>query len=211
MASRRYGSPVRDEAARVTRRRVVEAALVSFLAEGYAGTTIRAIAAAAGVSEQTVYARVGNKAAVLKAVYDSTLAGDDEPIAMAERPEARRMRDAPDARNLLAAYAHAATTISSRLRPLLELVLGARAVEPDLDALARTGADERRVGTTMFATNFVDRGFARAGLSVEDVVGLVWVLNAPEVYLLQVRDHGLTDAAYERWLAVTLESCLLPR
>lgn len=208
--ARRYDSRVRDEAARSTRRRAVLAARELFLTRGYAATTVKEIAAAAGVSEQTVYGRIGGKAAILKAVYDTVLAGDDEPVPMAERPEFRRMRDAPDARSLLVAYAEVATQLNVRLRPVLELVHGARAVEPDLDALARTGAHERRIGTTMFARNFVERGFARPDLDVEAVVDLVWVLNSPEVYLLQVRENGRGDEEYRRWLAATLELCLVP-
>ncbi len=189
---------------------MVEAARHHFLADGYAGTTIRAIAASAGVSEQTVYSRVGNKAAVLKAVYDLTLAGDDEPVPMAQRPEVIAMHNALDARTLLVAYARSATAMGARLRPLLELVYGARAVEPDLDRLARIGAEERRIGTTMFAKSFVGRGFARPGLDVDGVVDLVWVLNSPEVYLLQVRDRQLSDQDYESWLATSLLACLTP-
>lgn len=208
MVSRRYDSPVRDEAARTTRQRVVAAARTLFLTDGYASTTVRQIAAAAGVSEQTVYGRIGNKATILKAVYDVMLAGDDEPVPMAERTEFRRMRDAPDARSLLAAYAQVATQLFTRLRPVLELVYGARAVEPDLDLLARTGAAERRIGASMFARNFIARGFARPGLDVDAVADLVWVLNSPEVYLLQVRENQLGDDDYRRWLATSLELCL---
>ncbi|HZG90569.1 MAG TPA: helix-turn-helix domain-containing protein [Pseudonocardia sp.] len=209
MSPRKYDSRLRDESARTTRTQVVAAARELFLAEGYAGTTVRKIAAAAGVSEQTVYTRIGNKAAILKAVYDVMLAGDDEPVPMADRPEFRRMRDAPDARSLLSSYAEVATRMDARLRPVLELVYGARAVEPDLDLLASTMAAERRTGTLMFARNFVARGFARPGLGVDDVVDIVWVLNSPEVYLLQVRDNRLGDAEFQRWLAATLQTCLV--
>jgi AcrR family transcriptional regulator len=209
MTPRKYDSQVRDEAARTTRHRMVEAARTLFLTNGYSGTTVRQIAAAAGVSEQTVYSRIGNKAAILKAVYDVTLAGDDEPIPMAERPEFQRMRDATDAHSLLSAYAALATQLAMRLRPVLELVHGARAVEPDLDLLARTGAAERRIGSLMFARNFVAKGFARPGLDADTVADLVWVLNSPEVYLLRVRESQQSDDDYRRWLASALERCLI--
>jgi AcrR family transcriptional regulator len=211
MAPRKYDSQVRDEAARTTRQRVVDAARELLLTNGYSGTTVRQIAAAAGVSEQTVYTRIGNKAAILKAVYDVMLAGDDQPIPMAERPEFQRMRDAPDGRALLSAYAAVATQMAKRLRPVLELVHGARAVEPDLDELARTGAAERRIGSRMFAENFVARGFARPGLDADAVADLVWVINSPELYLLRVRENQDSDDDYQRWLAATLELCLIAR
>ena len=117
MTPRKYDSQVRDEAARTTRQRMVGAARELFLTNGYSGTTVRQIAAAAGVSEQTVYARIGNKAAILKAVYDVMLAGDDEPIPMAQRPEFQRMRDASDAHSesYSSRCAHTSRTASLRI------------------------------------------------------------------------------------------------
>lgn len=209
MNRRRYASPVRDEAARLTRRRILEAARESFLTLGYGQTTISAIAAGAGVSAQTVYSRFGTKAAILKGVYDVALVGDDEPIPMADRPEFRQLGQTTDVSVLLDSYARLARVMAERMRPLLELVWGVRAVEPDLDELARTAAVERRIGSTMFAERLVDGGFARSGLDVESAVDLIWVLNAPEVYLLQVREGQLSDDAYERWLAGALRASLV--
>ena len=80
MAARRYSSAVRAEQRRATRQRVLDAARALLLSRGYGGATIEAIARRAGVSVQTIYNTVGGKAAVLKAVYDTMLAGDDEPV-----------------------------------------------------------------------------------------------------------------------------------
>jgi hypothetical protein len=60
----------------------------------------------------------------------------------------------------------------------------------------------------MFAQHFVARGFARPGLDVAAVVDLVWVLNSPEVFLLQVRENTRSDDAYEDWLSATLVASL---
>jgi len=48
------------------------------------------------MSVQTVYNTVGGKAAVLKAVYDVMVAGDDEPIPIMQRPTVQAMRAATD-------------------------------------------------------------------------------------------------------------------
>ena len=87
---RAAGSP-RAEQVRTTRQRVLGAARDLFLRRGFAGATIEAVAHRAGVSPQTVYNVVGGKAALLKAVYDVALAGDDEPVPMIERPIARAL------------------------------------------------------------------------------------------------------------------------
>jgi AcrR family transcriptional regulator len=95
---RAYSSALRDQHAGLTRRRVLDAALELFLAEGYLGATIEAVARRAEVSTQTVYNAVGGKAALLRAVYDVTLAGDDQPVPIAERPAFQAMLAETDGR-----------------------------------------------------------------------------------------------------------------
>ena len=84
-APRRYTSPKRQEQARATRRAIVEAARALFLARGYAGTTIDAVAGEAGVAVQTVYAAFGSKAQILKTVLDVAVVGDDAPVPLVDR------------------------------------------------------------------------------------------------------------------------------
>src|SRR5580693_10309584 len=85
-SSKRYVSEVSDEQARRTRRAIVAAAHDLFLAQGYAATTIDGIAEAAHVSRRTVFNSAGGKAALLKLALDWAIVGDDESIAMADRP-----------------------------------------------------------------------------------------------------------------------------
>ena len=75
----------RAERARRTRRRIVDAATALFLERGYAGATMRAIAAAAGVAVPTVELGFGTKATLLKAAIDVAIAGDDEPVPVLDR------------------------------------------------------------------------------------------------------------------------------
>src|ERR1700712_4570364 len=83
--SRSYRSAGREERARLTRRRIIEAASAVFLARGYSGTTIRSIAAHADISVPTVELLFGTKAALLKTAIDVAIAGDDEPVPVLER------------------------------------------------------------------------------------------------------------------------------
>ena len=71
---RSYSSAVRKEQAAQTRARILEAAGELFESNGYARTTIAAIAERAGVAADTVYAIFGNKARVLTALIDVRLA-----------------------------------------------------------------------------------------------------------------------------------------
>src|SRR5436190_14443587 len=97
-ARRRYESPVRDEQARRTRRAVLDAAHRFFREHGYAGTTIGAIAGEANVSVETVYKLFGNKAGLVKAVFDVAIVGDDEQVPLMQREFVRRNIAEPDAR-----------------------------------------------------------------------------------------------------------------
>ena len=84
------GSPRREQQARATRARIIAAAARRFLARGYAGTTMRAVAADAGVALPTVELVFGTKAKLLKAVVDAAIGGDDEPVPMLDREWARQ-------------------------------------------------------------------------------------------------------------------------
>lgn len=105
--ARDYDNSTRAEAALHTRRRIVEQARGLLLQGGYRTMTVASLAKAAGVSPQTVYNSVGNKAAVVKAVYDVMLAGDDTPpVPMSLRPEFIAMQNAGTrGGEMLAAYA----------------------------------------------------------------------------------------------------------
>src|SRR4051795_12749020 len=65
---RRYDATSRREAAAATRERICIAAEELFLRDGYARTSVRAVAKAAGVAEATVYLAFAGKAALLDAV-----------------------------------------------------------------------------------------------------------------------------------------------
>lgn len=77
--TRRYDSSYRAEQARATQRRIIDAAQQLFLRDGYSATSLRTIAEAVGVAVPTIYASVGNKLDVLRAVVHVTVRGDDDP------------------------------------------------------------------------------------------------------------------------------------
>src|SRR3954467_7608421 len=95
VGKRAYNSPLRAEQAQRTRTTVLDAAARCFLAEGYAATTMKDVAAAAGVSVQTVFGQ-GSKAALLLACVDRAVVGDDEDGPLAQREMVTRLLEAPD-------------------------------------------------------------------------------------------------------------------
>src|SRR5258706_8485200 len=93
-AKRAYHSPTRQRRAEERRRDILHAARGLFTRRGYAGTTLEAIAEAAGVSPKTVVARFGSKRGILAEVLDpaglgSSHAGVLEQLRAASDPRAR--------------------------------------------------------------------------------------------------------------------------
>src|SRR3954453_22351273 len=121
-AARSYRSPARTEAARVTRQAGLRAAYRLFSEHGYPRTTLAEIAAAAGVSVETVYKTFGNKRALLKEMADVTVGGDDEQVEMLERPDPLAVRDEPDQRRQVAMFAAGMAVQLERVRPFDDIL-----------------------------------------------------------------------------------------
>jgi AcrR family transcriptional regulator len=206
---RRYVSELRARQALGTRARVLRAAAALFLRRGYVGTTIESVAARAGVSVQSVYNTVGGKAALLKAVYDVLLAGDEEPVPIAERPLFRAILAAPDGRTALALYARLGRELWERIGPLVTVVLAqASAGGADLRGFVTTIEGERARGNAGLVAHLADTFGLRQGLSREAAADILWTLTAPEVMDRLVTRRGWTLDAAQEWLAGAMADAL---
>ncbi|MCU1538189.1 MAG: putative TetR family transcriptional regulator [Humibacillus sp.] len=202
---RPYDMSSRAEAASATRRRIIDAATAILLRDGYHAMSVSALAAASGVSAQTVYNAIGGKAAVVKAVYDVTLVGDDAPVAMPDRPEFRAMSAAPDRDSFLRAYAALCATIYERTGPLLGVLLAQGAGnDPALQDFVATIEAERRAGNTNVLAALERTHGIPPSLDPSRFIDIVWAITAPEVYDRFVRRCGWTHTMYAAWLAEAL-------
>jgi AcrR family transcriptional regulator len=209
--ARRYSSEVRAEQRRATRQRVLDATRVLLLSRGYSGATIEAIARRAGVSVQTVYNTVGGKAAVLKAVYDTMLAGDDEPVPVMQRPAVQAMRATADPHRFLALYARMGREMYARTAPLLPVMLAeSGSGDPEVREFIDTIENERAAGTAMIAALLHERFGLRAGLTVADAADILWTLTAPELSLRLIHRRDWSLDKYEAWSGDTMARVLLP-
>src|SRR6266540_330183 len=93
---RRYDSPLRREQAAATRREILEAAQRLFERQGYAATSMAAIAAEAGVALKTIYLAFETKRGLLLALWHLLLRGDEESAPVGERPWFREVLEEPD-------------------------------------------------------------------------------------------------------------------
>ncbi|WP_433305990.1 TetR/AcrR family transcriptional regulator [Actinoplanes sp. CA-030573] len=207
---RRYRSATRSEGARRTRQAIIRTAAELFAEHGYAATSLAGIAQAAGVARPTVFAAFGSKAALLKQVLDEALAGDDEPVPVAERPWFRPVWEATDPGGVLDAYAEVCLVIARRAAPLFEAVRRAADDAPEAAELWSTLQANRRAGARMIVTQARKLGPAAPGLAAETAVDIVWLYNDPPLYAALVTRCGWSEEDYRRWLATTMRSALLP-
>src|ERR1700716_2184763 len=111
---RPYEGAARQARTRRTRAAVVEAARTLFLERGYAATTIEAISDASDTPQATVYRLFSSKLGILKAVLDVSVVGDDDAVAMVDRPQVRTLFSDPDPKNKLAGFAAVVRDVMAR-------------------------------------------------------------------------------------------------
>jgi AcrR family transcriptional regulator len=197
--------------ARRTRQRVVETAHRLLLEYGYTGLTMTALADAAGVSVAFLYQAFGPKPELVKRVYDVVLAGDDDPVPIAQRPAAVAFRSEPDPRRKVRLYAESAGELAGRVGPLLHVVLAAaRAGEPELRELVAALDGERLAGATRVAGHLAEIGALAPGLTADRARDLVWLHISPDVHRMLVLERGWSHEEYTWWFDVSLAAALLP-
>jgi AcrR family transcriptional regulator len=207
---KRYTSQVRDEQARRTRRAIVTAAHDLFLAQGYAATTIDGIAAVAHVSRRTVFNSVGGKAALLKLAWDWAIVGDDEPIALADRPAIKAILAESDPRKALMLWVQTVTDVAARTTPLGEVLTAAADIDPTAAQLLAETSRNRMFGATVFIRYLASLDGLAAGIPEQRAAELCWALTDGHLYRLLVAQRSWSTADFNRWLSNSLAAALLP-
>jgi AcrR family transcriptional regulator len=209
--TRRYDASRRRAAAAERRRAILRAAADLFLADGYPQTTIAAIAARAGVSEDLIFTLFTNKRGVLKHVMDVGIGGDDQDIPLLERQGPQTMRHSSDQHEQLRLFAAGITAQLERVAPYNDLVRTAASVEPEIAALQDDlHLRQRRLAMTTIAGWIEANGPLQDGITREHAAAILWTLAGPDVYRMLTKQWGWTRENYQQWLARTLEASILP-
>ena len=194
---RRYESPRRQLQAAQTREAVIASAARLFSERGWAGTGMRDVAREAGVSVETVYATVGSKADLLSSVLDVGVVGDDEPVALADRPEYSAL-DVGSREERLAAAGRLLRSIYERSAGADIALREAAIVDPALAKRLEEGRDRQR-------ENVRDAAGLVLGRPVGDAeADELWVVISFEVYRLLVQSAGWSPEKYQDWVASIL-------
>jgi AcrR family transcriptional regulator len=189
---------------RLARRAVVTAARELFLERGYAATTIDAISSLSDVPPATVYRLFTSKLGILKALLDASIGGDDQPVAVQDRPDVAAMMTEPDPTKLLAGFAGITTAINQRSNDVHRVLVSAAGSDFGAAQLLAEIQRQRDEGQGQIAHALARNGTLRAGLRESDAADLIHALMSPEVYRLLVLDRHWTPEQYRRWLATTL-------
>ena len=197
--TRTYRSPVRDERAAATRRRILAAATDLFSREGFQATTVAAVASAARVSVDTVYASVGRKPELMLAVIDMTLSGSRDTVTAEERDYVQAIRAAVGARDKIAVYAAALAGLLPALRPLQEALRQAGESDPECASMWRHLVERRAANMRLFAADLQATGQLRADLTTDQVADIVWATNSVEFFGL-FEQRGWSPRRFEALL-----------
>ncbi|HWE89137.1 MAG TPA: helix-turn-helix domain-containing protein [Pseudonocardiaceae bacterium] len=206
---RRYHSPRRTEQAAATRHAVLTAGRQLFIANGYAATTVAAIARRANVAVDTVYATVGRKPAILRQLVETAISGTDEAVPAVARDYVVRIRAAGSAREKIAIYATAIAVIQQRLAPVFLALRDAALTDTDCADLWTEIGRRRAHNMREFAADLRATGELRADLTDDEIADIMWSMNAAEYWVLLVNERGWTPHRMGTWLADAWNRLLL--
>jgi AcrR family transcriptional regulator len=205
---RRYDNSRRQAQAEATRASIIEAARAQFTQHGYPATTLEAIAAAAGTSLPTLYRLFSSKRALLKAVLDVTLGGDDQPIAFGNRADVLAARAQTDPAKLIAAFARIGRDFMDRSAPILHVLATAAPVDPDAAQLAAEIRRQRHVGQSRIIATLDGLGALDPDLDPADAADIVYLVMSPDAHRILTTERGWSGDKYERWITRALGALL---
>ena len=207
--SRPYNSPRRREQAAATRAVILEAAQRLFERDGYAATTVAAVAAEADVAVKTVYLAFETKSGLLRALWNKLLRGDDANAPVAVQEWYREAVEEPDPKRQLLLNARNSRAAKTRIGGVLDVIRTAATADPDIDKLWTRIQTEFHANQRVIVESLDDKKALKPGLGLDRATDILWTLNHPDVWQLLVRERGWTAEEYEQWFGRAACSQLL--
>lgn len=204
------GNPAGLRASRVadTEQRILDAAAELFTKDGYAATTLTAIAEAAGVGHRTVYVRFGTKAELLKRTLDIAVAGDARPIDVRHRDWFETALSAPLPAVRIDALTEGVVELMERAGALFAVARQAEPVEPLIAEAAQRGREATRGNLRAFIDKLDADHLLPQGSDPEWLATTVALAVQAETYLLLRQAHGWSPKQYRTWLRQTFRHLL---
>jgi AcrR family transcriptional regulator len=203
---RPYRSERRRRQAEQTRLAILAAAGAVFRDRGYERASIAAIAAAAGVADETVYGHFRNKRTLLGELVQRAVRGED-PRPVPEQEAPRALTELADQREQLRAFAADIVRRLERAAPLVAVVAAAAPGEPELAELLETLHAHRLRNLRVLVDALAANGPLR--VSRTEAAETVWALTSPELHQLLTRQRGWSRRRYVNWLGECLGALLV--
>lgn len=197
---RQYHSTVRSASAAATRARIRQAAARLFVAKGFVATTMREVAAEAGVGQRTLYDAFPTKAALFGHTLGVATVGDEEPVRVADRPQVLAAHTQPDPHTALAQSLDYATALLERAGDLIMVSVEAAGADPDMRAAADAGAKATYQIHLSLTQALHDKKALRPGLDPATAADILYALCSPHMHQLLRRHRRWSHARYRQWL-----------
>jgi AcrR family transcriptional regulator len=204
---RAYDSERRREQARQTREAILDVARRRFLNDGFAATTIAAIANEAGVSVDTIYKAFKGKPGLVNAICQQALTGEG-PVPAEVRSDAMQAHER-DPRQIIRGWGKLTTEVAPRVAPILLLVRAAATADPEMARLQSQLDAQRLKRMTENARNLANTGALHEGVTVKRAAEIMWTYSSPELYELLVLTRGWPLEQYGRFIAEAMIAALL--
>jgi TetR/AcrR family transcriptional regulator, regulator of cefoperazone and chloramphenicol sensitivity len=201
--SRSYDSPTRRAQAEETRRQIAHAARTLFVERGWSGTRVRDVAAAAGVSEPTVYAVYGNKAGLAMALLDSLTSAVDLPRHMSELTAAEG-----DPPRQIAALVAIDRELFERGADAITVIREAGRSNADLAPVYAVGRQQGDETRRRVYGSWPEQVW-RDGVTLEDGLDTAAALLSVDVFLELTQTRGWSPDRVQEWWVDTLVRLLL--
>lgn len=201
-ATRHYESARRAEQARQTRAAVADAAKRLFLRDGFAATTVAAVAAEARVSVETIYKGFGGKPGLVRAICVNELAGGEQ--------RTRLPLTEPDPRTVIRGWGSLSAEVAPQVAPILLLLRAAAATDSAMAELQTEMNAGRLQRMTRNAAHLAEAGHLRDEITVQHAAEIMWAYTSPELYEMLVLARGWPLEHYGDFIADAVITALLP-
>jgi AcrR family transcriptional regulator len=205
---RRYDASRRRAQAARTQRAILDVARREFLENGYAATTVARIAAEAGTSVETVYKSFGGKSGIVRALWERGLGGRG-PVPAPVRSDLLSSTETDPVR-VLRGWGMFTTEVAPEVAPIMLLVRGAAASDPDMAALYAEEEAQHRARMRHNARRLQQRGWLRPGIGLARATDILWTYSSAELYELLVVKSGWPIKRFGEFIGDALIAALLP-
>lgn len=199
----------RRQKADATRRRIVAAAHQEFAANGYQGATIASIARRAEVAAQTVYFVFHTKAALISAVVETAVVGDEDPTPPERSAWWAEMVASPSASEALRTFVRGAAPSFARASAISGILRAAALTDEELAGTYAFQEDLRHRSFRQAVEVVASKGALRSGLTVDTATDVLMTVYGDGAYLLMTTERGWSHDQVVDWWCEALPLLLL--